>query len=273
MTALDPHARAAYNGFAPFYDRFTADHDYGQWTSDLEALAQAAGLRGHRLLDVACGSGKSFLPLLDRGYDVVACDISPAMAALAAEKARGRARIEVHDMRALPRLGEFDLVLCLDDAVNYLLDGAELAAALAGMAANLAPGGVLVFDANCLQTYRGPFAAIRVLPSDDLVIVWRGDTPADLRPGGQATARTQVLECADDGAWTEMVQHHLQRHHPERTVRDAARAAGLRIVATYGMHPDGSFEEGFDELECSKVVYVTQHEAASTLRTPGSTQP
>jgi len=32
----------------------------------------------------------------------------------------GRARIEVHDMRALPVLGSFDLITCLDDAINHL---------------------------------------------------------------------------------------------------------------------------------------------------------
>jgi SAM-dependent methyltransferase len=273
MTALDPHARAAYEGLAQVYDQLTAGHDYWAWTRDLEALARAAGLDRRRLLDVACGTGKSFLPFLERGYEVTACDISPAMTALAAEKARGRARVEVHDMRTLPVLGEFDLVLCLDDAVNYLLDGPELAAALTGMAANLAPGGVLVFDVNCLQTYRGPFASLDVIQADELVIVWRGDTPADIGPGGRAAARTQVLQRTDDGAWTETIQQHLQRHHPEPTVRDAARAAGLRIVARYGMHPDGSFETECDELECSKAVYVAQHEAASTPREPDSAQP
>jgi SAM-dependent methyltransferase len=259
MTPLDQHARIAYDGFAGAYDTFTAGHDYAAWTRDLEALARAAGLRGRRLLDVACGSGKSFLPFLERGWDVTACDLSPAMAAIAADKSRGRARVEVHDMRALPVLGKHDLVLCLDDAANYLLDREELAAALSGMTGNLAPDGVLVFDVNCLQTYRGAFASLRVVPGDDLVIVWRGDTPADIGPGGRATARTQVLRHTDDGTWSETIQHHLQRHHPEPVVREAARDAGLRIAAVHGMHPDGSFEETCDELQCSKAVYVAQH--------------
>jgi SAM-dependent methyltransferase len=263
MTALDQHARDAYEGFADAYDTFTADHDYAAWTRDLEALARAAGLRGRRLLDVACGSGKSFMPFVERGWEVTACDLSPAMAAIAAAKAQGRARVEVHDMRALPQLGAHDLVLCLDDALNYLLEPAELAAALAGMAANLATDGVLVFDVNCLQTYRGAFASLRVVPADDVVIVWRGDTPEDVGPGGHAAARTHVLRRAEDGTWTETTQQHLQRHHPEPEVRDAARAAGLRIAAIHGMHPDGSFEHGHDELGCSKAVYVAQHDRHS----------
>src|SRR3954447_13575959 len=133
------HARAAYEAFAPHYDAFTAHHDYETWTRTLEGMARAHGLSGTRLLDVACGTGKSFLPFLDRGYEVTACDISPAMADRAAAKAGDGARIEVHDMRALPRLGAFDLVCCLDDAVNYVLSAQELEATLAGLARNLAP--------------------------------------------------------------------------------------------------------------------------------------
>ena len=66
----------------------------------LDRRARAArrsrpALRGRRLLDVACGTGRSFLPMLERGYDVTACDISPAMAARAREKSGGAARVLV----------------------------------------------------------------------------------------------------------------------------------------------------------------------------------
>src|SRR3954466_120947 len=114
-TAFSQHARAAYEVFAPHYDEFTAHHDYDAWTRSLEGLARECGLRGRRLLDVACGTGKSFVPYLERGYEVCACDISPAMLELAAEKAADRARLEVCDMRALPRLGIFDFICCIDD--------------------------------------------------------------------------------------------------------------------------------------------------------------
>ena len=140
------------------YDDFTAHHDYELWLGNLLPELEANGLQGRRLLDVGCGTGKSFLPMLDRGWDVVAVDISPSMAAIAAEKAGGRARVEVADMRALPMLGDFDLVWCLDDAINYLLSAAELRRCLAGLRRNLRPGGLCLFDVNCLSAYRGFFS-------------------------------------------------------------------------------------------------------------------
>ncbi len=259
MTATgrpDEHARRAYDALAPHYDAFTAHHDYESWTRDLEQLALAAGLRGRRLLDVACGTGKSFMPFVDRGYEVTACDISPAMLAVAAAKAGGRVRLEAHDMRTLPRLGAFDLILCLDDAVNYLLDAGELTGALRGMRANLAPGGVAIFDVNCLHTYRSFFSTLSVVPGERRVIVWRGGTPSDLAPGGRATASVQTMLRTDTGAWSEDSQVHHQRHHPGPVVETAVAAAGLRLASVHGMRPDGTIREGFEELANSKALYV-----------------
>src|SRR5256885_12491864 len=127
-----------------------ADYAHGPWLSALERVAERHGLAGRRLLDVGCGTGKSFLPMLERGYEVTACDISPEMVAEARRKAGGRAELHVADMRRLPVLGEFDLITCLDDAVNHLLGPDELADAFEGLRENLAPGGLLVFDVNTL---------------------------------------------------------------------------------------------------------------------------
>jgi 2-polyprenyl-3-methyl-5-hydroxy-6-metoxy-1,4-benzoquinol methylase len=130
MTVLRPDpARDAYVPLAPVYDLFTAHHRHDVWLDRLEALARRHGLAGRRVLDVGCGTGKSFLPLLRAGYAVTGCDISGAMLARAAPKAPGAALHEA-DMRALPELGAFDLVTCLDDALNHLLTHDELIAAL-----------------------------------------------------------------------------------------------------------------------------------------------
>ena len=267
--AADQHARAAYDALAPHYDAFTAHHDYERWTATLERLARAHGLRGRRLLDVACGTGKSFLPFLERGYEVTACDISPAMAQRAAAKAGERARVEVHDMRALPRLGEFDLVCCLDDAVNYVLSAEELAATFAGLARNLAPGGVVVFDANSLAAYRAFFASMTVVSGDAWVLVWDGHARADFASGALAQATVEVIRRREDGTWWRERSAHLQRHHPRETVERALRRAGLWAAAVYGMRLDGSTTDAFDELDNSKAVYVARGRAPGSSR-PGS---
>jgi SAM-dependent methyltransferase len=109
-------AKAAYDAFASAYDDFNHRYMYERWTGRLLAKAEEAGREGDRLLDVACGTGLSFLPMLDRGFEVTGCDISPAMVEVARPKAEGRAELVVADMRELPVMGEFDLVWSVDDA-------------------------------------------------------------------------------------------------------------------------------------------------------------
>src|SRR5215212_2114282 len=140
---------SGYDAFAPYYDAFTADSDYEAWTAHVLTVARRHGLAGVALLDIACGTGKSFVPFLARGFHVTGCDSSPAMLAEAAAKAPG-VTLRHCDMRALPDLGRFDLVTCVDDALNYLVDEGQLLAAFRGMQASLAAGGVIVFDLNSL---------------------------------------------------------------------------------------------------------------------------
>ena len=158
---VSPDPRAAYDAVASVYDDLTAHHDHELWLALLLELAGEHGLAGTRALDVACGTGKSFMPLVRRGFDVTACDISPRMAARARRRARGHGVcVHVADMRRLPRLCEgADLVTCLDDAVNYLLGDEDLARALGSMARLLRPGGLLTFDLNSLSAHREGFAA------------------------------------------------------------------------------------------------------------------
>src|SRR3954471_8067846 len=121
-TTMTAPAGAAYDTLAPAYDLLTAGYAHDRWLSVLEAVAREHGLSGARLLDVACGTGKSFLPMLERGYSVTACDISPEMVAIAREKvAETNTEVIVADMRSLPPLGEFDLAFALCDVFNYLL--------------------------------------------------------------------------------------------------------------------------------------------------------
>lgn len=252
------HARSTYDAFAAGYDVFTSHHRYDEWTATLEGLARQHGLCGKRMLDVACGTGKSFLPFLARGYDVTACDVSPEMVHRAREKTPADVRLEVHDMRELPVLGEFDLVCCLDDAVNYLLDADDLEGAFRAMAGNMPAHGVLVFDVNSLRSYRSFWNDLTVVQTPGTVVVLEGRTAADLPEGGRAVAAADVLSVEDDGSWRRSSVVHHQRHFPRAEVEAALHAVGLEVAGLYGLELDGAISPDFDELGNSKAVYVSR---------------
>ena len=253
-TSLAHDAVGTYETFAPFYDSFTRDYPYDEWLGDLEGWARECGLSGNRLLDVACGTGNSFMPMLARGYDVTACDLSPGMAARAQAKARGRARVSVADMRALPWRGRFDLITCVDDSMNYLLSEADLVAALGGIANALAPRGLAVFDTNSLAAYRSGFADELSLEADGTRFLWRGEAEPNMAPGRQAAATIELLV---QGAEPLHIGRHVQRHHPVARVLAACAEAGLDVLGVRGAAPDGGLDPEPDELGHQKIAFMT----------------
>ncbi|MEA2406291.1 MAG: hypothetical protein QOE69_410 [Thermoleophilaceae bacterium] len=260
MQPLTSPAAEAYELLAPFYDELTRDHDYEGWTRHLEETALLFGLRGHTMLDAACGTGKSFLPFLERGYAVTACDISTEMVTLAAAKAP-EAELFVADIRALGELGSFDLVTCLDDSLNYLTGDGDLDDALAALAANLAPGGVLVFDLNTLSTYRTTFARDMALEGDGVLLVWRGGCSSAEEPGCTAELIVEAFAETDPGLYERVTTRHTQRHHPRPDVERALAGAGLAASGVFGLLPDGSLDPLPSEDGHHKLVFFAQRVA------------
>lgn len=251
---LESDSARAYAVLAPGYDLLTAKYAYGPWLAAIESLAIRHGLTGRRVLDVGCGTGKSFMPLLDRGFDVTACDISPEMVAAAREKAGGRADVLVADMRRLPVLGEFDLITCIDDAINHLLGPDELADTFEGLRENLAPGGLLVFDVNTLTAYQG--VPDVVVEDEERLLRWRGGLAELDGPGGEAEVVIDVFTHVGDGLWRRSISHQRHRHHPVEDIRALAERVGLEVAAVLGQRPGAVIDEWLDEREHRKAVFV-----------------
>jgi SAM-dependent methyltransferase len=251
-------AEIAYEAIAPFYDDFTAHHDYELWLGNLLPELKRHGLKGDRLLDVACGTGKSFIPMLNRAWKVTASDISASMVELARSKVGDAADLSVADMRDLPSFGEFDLVWCLDDAINYLLSGEELSLALAGMRRNLGPDGLLMFDVNSLEAYRTFFAEEVGVERDGRRLVWKGRSSPDVGPSSISEASFEVLPAEGEDGPRITPEMHRQRHFPEAEVLARLEAAGLECLEVFGHGEDAVLRQPFEDEIHSKAVYISR---------------
>jgi len=243
--------KEAYEVLAPSYDAFTLGfgYKYETWTATLLAKAEEEGLRGRRLLDVACGTGFSFIPLLDRDWQVTGCDISAAMIEGARAKVGDRAELVVADMRELPALGEFDLIWAINTPFAYLLSPEELEATLAGMRRNLAPGGLVLFDAMTFKTTRMFFSERFEVERDGKRFTWTGSlAPDEVRPGMVGGGRLE------EKGRPEITQDHAMRHFSEAETRAAIEAAGLRCERVFGER-EGELDPDLDEDEHSVSVY------------------
>jgi SAM-dependent methyltransferase len=249
------NALEAYERTAPYYDTFTAHHDYELWIGNLLEELRRSGLEGRGLLDLACGTGKSSLPMLARGWRVVGVDLSPAMLARARAKCPRSLRLVQGDMRSLPVLGSFDLVWALDDAVNYLRSTSELRSCLNGFARNLGPGGLCLFDVNTLGVYRGFFAETHRVDADGHRLVWRGQASRQQPAGSETEA---WLEVEDAGGHVVERAIHRQRHFETGDVKRALAAAGLECIRILGHGYDAVLEEPLEELRHTKAIVIAR---------------
>ena len=257
MPVAVPSTASEYDAFAPFYDGFTARSDYEAWTRHVLELAERLGLRGRTLLDLACGTGKSFIPFLRRGFAITGCDVSGAMLAEAERKAPGAALVHA-DIRELGSIGRFDLVTCFDDSLNYLIEERDLGRALASAAANLDPHGLALFDLNTLLTYRTTFAQDSVSVRDGTVYAWRGESASEAPAGCRAAATIEVFAPRDGNRYERFTSRHVQRHHPSERVIAVMERAGLRSLGIHGVREDGSLDRDPDEMRHPKLLYAAR---------------
>jgi SAM-dependent methyltransferase len=243
-------AREAYRALAGIYDDYTASNNYEMWLGELLLPElERRGLEGPgRLLDVGCGTGRAFEPLLSRGWEVVGCDLSPEMAKQAMAKFPG-VGVFLADARELPAYGEFDVVWMLNDVANYLTEDGDLDRALTGMRANLRDGGFVLFDSNSLALFRESYTRVS---GEELRWAWRWEGRSeDVYPGG-----TFEAEVSGEGIESAI---HRERHHPIPVIHEAMRAVGIEPVASLGQQeadervvllPDA------DEERDQKIIHI-----------------
>ena len=155
---------AQYDAFAEVYARFFSDKltDLLNVDSSLPTQLKDALERtgpSATVLDCACGPGRLVLGLEKRGYRVWGTDISQGMIRIARRRARTlglKPSFAIAEYAELPgKLHQrFEVVVCVGNAIGHCRGERGMLAALRGMHAVLKPGGTLLLDTRCWETYR-----------------------------------------------------------------------------------------------------------------------
>jgi SAM-dependent methyltransferase len=210
-----------FDELARFYDPIMNHVDYDRWFMITAALADL--LPDHfRHLDAACGTGTLLGMLRTAGWISTGFDLSPAMLR-AARKQRGELPVLVADLQALPFNASFDMITCLFDSINFLLEETLVRRALRELAGALAEGGILYFDAV----------------TERMVTEYFEGDPWTENNGGFATTWATVYDRKSGIADTELrintgVSSLLrERMYPLESITQAVEEAGLTLFACY----------------------------------------
>lgn len=111
----------------------------------VELKARAGSVAGLRVLDIGCGNGETCTIWLAGGAEVTGVDVSQAMLSVAAKRTQGKATLVQADAADWKGERPFDLAVSQFGVMFF----ADPEAAFANIAANLRPGGRLLF--TCWQ--------------------------------------------------------------------------------------------------------------------------
>jgi SAM-dependent methyltransferase len=135
----------------PVVDHFTSESRSGFWPSE-EALIERYFKPGSRVLDLGCGAGRTTLPLIRAGFEVIGIDISEAMITAARNLASEQglpAQFEVGDALKL-QFGNntFDQVIFSNQGWTQIPGTKNRIRALCEIRRVLVDGGVLLFSTH-----------------------------------------------------------------------------------------------------------------------------
>lgn len=226
-----------YDDLAWLWPYLSPPWDYVPEAATIDALLiERLGEGPKRILELGAGGGHTLVHLLGLGaersvafggwggeHDGVAVDLSEAMLARCAALIPG-VDTRVGDMRDV-RLGEtFDAVL-VHDAVDYLLNDADVRAAMATVRAHLRPGGLaLVAPTYVAETFEA------------------GDVAEDAPPLPQ------------DEAWgaAELAERGVVDLSYTTRIGEADAAGRYRMTLTYRVgYADGRVETAVDQHRCA----------------------
>jgi len=237
----------SYEGFASYYDELMDPAFYDDYMAFIIKNAPEA----RRVLELGCGTGIIACGLAGEGLDVTATDLSADMLDVAQERAAGEG-LHLHfacvDMTDYEPTHDYDLVLCLCDSLNYLLDKQQLIRALMLMSESLNERGTLIFDVNSLYKHNVMLDDYHESTEDE-----DGTFRWDVFSDHKGYVRHHVL-IHDNTLGVDVDEIHEQQSYTLETYTEILDTLNLR----YDIYSD--FEKRHDD--CERYQFVCRRKEA-----------
>lgn len=169
----------SYNNFAYIYDTLMNNIDYDKWVDYLEDIFAKHDTVPKLILELACGTGNISTRLAKRRYELIGLDKSIDMLSVAQNKCFAD-NLDIlfinQDMCDFELYGTVDCVICMMDAVNYILDSKLLSTMFNLVYNYLNYEGLFIFD------MRSEYALSEVIgnntfveDSEDITYIWQNE--------------------------------------------------------------------------------------------------
>ncbi|HNQ43049.1 MAG TPA: class I SAM-dependent methyltransferase [Candidatus Cloacimonadota bacterium] len=229
ILSMDKH-NTAYSIFADYYDDYMAHVDYELWISrilDWQGKYSTSGCK--RILEIACGTANVASRLVRKGFTVDASDISAAMLRVAAGKISRPNLYQAALTDPIPGR-DYDLILCMFDSINYLLELSDISTLLRNAHEALAPQGLFIFDISTLLNSLENFSDVcSVTENDKHVLIHE----ARYEPHH----RRQISKLNDfiriGATYRRMIEDHVQRVYLNDELLNLIDQSPLKLIAIH----------------------------------------
>ena len=203
---------SCYGPLAGFYDRLTADVDYGRFADRYEASFREDGGEFRLLLDLCCGTGSMSLELSHRGYEIIAVDASEDMLMQAREKCAGLPVPPLflyQDAAELDLYGTVDAACCTLEGMNYL-SPEKLRKLISRLRLFIRPGGLFLFDVRSPAFLQQLDGDTFVDEDDRVFCLWRADFDCELNA---LVYGMDLFTRQHNGTWKRSREEHVEYAH------------------------------------------------------------
>lgn len=159
---------APYEELAEIYDAVMSHIGYDIWMDFIQELCDAHNVVPGTTLDLSCGTGKT-LPFMKERFGRIFCtDLSIAMIKILVENhPKYNNRTFISDMGRLPLNTQFDLILNIQDSLNYYTEIDAIQTHLSEVERCLQKGGAYIFDFSTEENIKNNFQNMHELYEDD----------------------------------------------------------------------------------------------------------
>lgn len=232
-----------YKDFAYIYDKLSFDIPYDFYAENIKKLIKRHGIRTHRMLELACGSGSLTSHFFDVFDQIDALDLSEEMLDVFSSKyVMENVSLHHKDMTDFVKRDSYDLIVILLDSINYLVDEGDLRKVFENSYESLKKGGLLVFDINSLYKMEKVFGSQSyIYEYENIFYTWDNDREDDL-----IYMYLNFFLENEDGSYRRIEENQVQKiYRPEFVEKELIRAGFSQI-------------ESFDEDDFSQVKDKTQ---------------
>ena len=222
-----------YGPLASWYDSLTEDVDYEGLYEYLMAHLRRNGVKPEKVLDMACGTGSLSILFAENGSKVYGMDLSVDMLTRGCKKVLGmeNAPLFLHGNMADFKLPEqVDVLVCMLDSFNYLVDPADGVSALRCFAQALRPGGMLIFDVRPRRRLMEFDGQMFMDENEDVVCIWRTEFDEE----ENICFYGMDIFIREGDMWRREREEHYEYAYRLRWLRQQLQEAGFSQVGFFG---------------------------------------